>query len=281
MLAFVTMPDERLVDLMRDRGRQRAHGRGPGDVGELGASSVQGILGDDLLGHVLDRADEQGAAGDALDEVADGMDMLHGPARGDDAEDLVEVHAAERAREVGIERARSSGWMTSRTTWTVDPRRRVDLEDAVELVGPDVLVHHDVGGEVARLAEPLGVGEAVVRPPELHLGPLPVLDVRVDAVPLDDRAAAIAQRTRPEQEPAVLAVMATQPRLGLARRAGGQDLLPRGRQADQVLRVDGGGPAPSARLLRREADEVQVVPVEEVGAPVGPRRPDQRRAPCR
>ena len=219
-------------------------------MGELRTGPVQGLLGDDPLGHVLDGTDEQRTAGDALDQVTDGMDVLHVPARGDDAEDLVEVHAPQRPREVGIERRQVVGVDDVAHHLDGDPRRRVDLEDAVELVGPDVLVHRDVGGEVARPAQSLGVGEAVVRPPELHLGPLPVFDVRVDAIPLDDGAVGIPQRTRPEQEPPILPVMATQSRFGLARRAGSHDLLPCRRQAGQVLGVDGGGPAATTRLIR-------------------------------
>ncbi len=49
----------------------------------------------DTIGHVLDGADEQRTAGDALDQVTDGVDVLHPPTRWDDAKDLVEVHPAE------------------------------------------------------------------------------------------------------------------------------------------------------------------------------------------
>jgi hypothetical protein len=41
--------------------------------------------------------------------------------------------------------------------------------------------------------------------------------------------------------------------------------------------VDGSCPAPTARLFRRKADEVQKVLVEELGASIESRRPGQRR----
>ena len=97
-----------------------------------------------------------------------------------------------------------------------DLGRTIELEDAVGLLGPVVIVRHQIGDEAARLAQPLGVGETVVGPPELRLGPLSVFDVGVDSVPLDDRAGFIAQRVRAEEKPPILSVMPAQSRFGLS-----------------------------------------------------------------
>ena len=147
-----------------------------------------------------------------------------------------------------------------------DLRRGIELEDAVGLLGPVVVVPHQIRDEAARLAQPLGVGETVVGPPELRLGPLSVFDVGVDPVPFDDGAGLVAQRVRTEEKPPILAVVPAQSRFGLSRRFRSHDALPRRRQPVQILRVDGSRPAPTARLFRRKADEVQIVLVEELGA---------------
>ena len=87
----------------------------------------------------------------------------------------------------------------------------------------------------------------------------------------------IAQRVRTEEKPPILAVVPTQSRFGLSWCFRSHDALPCRRQTVQILRVDGSRPAPTARLFRRKADEVQIVLVEELGASIGPRRPGQRR----
>ena len=53
-------------------------------------------------------------------------------------------------------------------------------------------------------------------------------------------------------------------------------MLPRRHQTVQVVRVHSGGPAPAARLFTREPDEIEIVPVEDLDAPIGPRRPGER-----
>ena len=106
---------------------------------------------------------------------------------------------------------------------------------------------------------------------------LSIFDVCVDPVPLDDVSFLVAQRIRAEQEPSIVAVVPTQPRFGLPRRFGSHDALPCRGQTVQILGVDGSRPAPTARLFRRKADEVQIVLVEELGASIWTRRPGQRR----
>ena len=114
-----------------------------------------------------------------------------------------------------------------------DFRPGLELEDAVGLLGPVVVVPHQVGDEAARFAQPLGVGETVVGPPQLDFGPLPVFDVGVHPVPLDDGTGLVAQRVRAEQKPPVVPVVPTQSRFGLSRRFGSHDALPRRRQPVQ------------------------------------------------
>ena len=58
-----------------------------------------------------------------------------------------------------------------------DVRRGLELEDAIGLLGPAVVVPHQVRDEAARFAQPLGVGETVVGPPELLLGALAFVNV--------------------------------------------------------------------------------------------------------
>ena len=95
-----------------------------------------------------------------------------------------------------------------------DLRPGIELEDAEGLLGPVVVVRQQVRDEAARLAQPLGVGETVVGPPELRLGPLSVFDVGVYPVPLDDGAVLVAQRVRTEEKPPILAVLPAQTRFG-------------------------------------------------------------------
>ena len=199
------------------------------------------------------------------------------PSGGHDSEGEIDVHARHAARDHGFERRQVVGVDDVSNPLHRDLRPGIELEDAVGLLGPVVVVPHQVRDEAARLAQPLGVGETVVGPPELRLGPLSVFDVGVDPVPFDDGACLVAQRVRTEEKPPILAVVPAQSRFRLSRRFRSHDALPRRRQTVQVLRVDGSRPAPTARLFRRKADEVQIVLVEELGASIGTRRPGQRR----
>ena len=102
---------------------------------------------------------------------------------------------------------RSSGMDDVSNPLHRDFRRAIELEDAVGLVGPIVVVAHQVGDEAARLAQSLGVGETVIGSPELRLGSLSVFDVSVDPVPFDDGACLVAQRIRTEEKPPIIAVV--------------------------------------------------------------------------
>ena len=92
--AFVMMPDSGWFDLVRDRGSQRAEGRDPRDMCELGTRPVQRLLGQPGLRHVLNGADEERAARDALDQVGQRTDVFHLAAPGDDPEGQIEIRLA-------------------------------------------------------------------------------------------------------------------------------------------------------------------------------------------
>ena len=91
---------ERLVDLMGDRGGQRAQGRDPRHMRELGAGPVQGLLRDHALRHVLQGADEHRATLDLLDDMGDAAHMLHGAAGGHDAEGKIRRPAPDMPRAI-------------------------------------------------------------------------------------------------------------------------------------------------------------------------------------
>ena len=108
------------------------------------------------------------------------------------------------------------------------------------------------------------------------LGALPLFDVGVDSVPFDNIARFIARRIGAEQEPSVLSVASTQPRLGLSQLSGSQDGLPRGSKPVEVVGMDRGRPAPTLCLFGREAHVVEIMLVEEFGSAVRSSRPRQR-----
>ena len=212
---------ERLVDLMSDRGGQRAQGRDPRHMRELGAGPVQGLLRDHALRHVLKGADEHRSTRDLLDDMGDSL--AHASRRRWEVtirKTQIDVHAPSAARDHGVERRQVVGVDDVSNPLHRDLRRR-DRTRRCGRASSDQLWSSpsEVRDEAARLAQPLGVGETVVGPPELRLGPLSVFDVGVDAVPFDDGAGFIAQRVRTEQEPAILAVMPAQSRFGLSRRS--------------------------------------------------------------
>ena len=125
------------------------------------------------------------------------------PRAGHDSKRKIDVYPGHAARDHRVERRQVVRVDDVSNPLHRDFRRGIELEDAVGLLGPVVVVPHQVRDEAARLAQPLGLGEAVVGPPELRLGPLSVFDVGVDSVPFDDGAGFIAQRVRTEEKPAI------------------------------------------------------------------------------
>src|SRR4029079_19716710 len=84
-------------------------------------------------------------------------------------------------------------------------------------------------------------------------------------------------RIRTEQKPPIGGVVPTQSCFRLSRRFRSQDALPRCGQIVKIPRVHSTRPAPAARLFGREAGEVDVVLVYELGASIWVRRPCHRR----
>ena len=188
-------------------------------MGELGAGPVQGLLGDHALCHVLKGADEHRSTLDLLDDMGDAAHMLHGASGGHDAEGEIDVDARHAARDHGFERRQVIGVDDVANPLHRDFRRRIELEDAEGLLGPVVIVRHQIRDEAARLAQPLGVGEAVVGPPELRLGALSIVDVGEEHIPAGDVLARIAMGQPANLAPAVHAVEAPDARLEIVRRA--------------------------------------------------------------
>src|SRR6266446_3954448 len=96
-----------------------------------------------------------------------------------------------------------------------------------------------------------------------RLGSFSIFDVGRCPVPLDDPASFVAERFDPEEEPAVDAVGTPQPRLALAGLALGKERFPLPRQSAEVVRVDGGLPAPPETFLQGETRVVLPPPVQE------------------
>ena len=115
-----------------------------------------------------------------------------GAAGGHDSERKIDVPPGQAARDHGVERRQVVRVDDVSNPLHRDFRRRVELEDAVGLFGPVMVVPHQVRDEAAGLTQPLGLGETVVGLPELRLGPLSVFDVGVHSVPLGDGAGVIA-----------------------------------------------------------------------------------------
>src|SRR5262245_42272885 len=124
---------------------------------ELGTGPVQGLLGAPGFGHVLDGANEERPACDSLDQAGEGAHVLHRSAPGDDPEGEIEIRSTERLREPGVERGQVVGMDDVTNSLYPDLDGGIELEDAVELLGPHVLVHRDIGSEVARVAQSLSV----------------------------------------------------------------------------------------------------------------------------
>ena len=120
---------------------------------------------------------------------------------------------------------RSSGWKTVPNPLHRDLGRGIELEDAEELLGPVVLVRHQIRDEAARFAQPLGFGETKVGLLDLRLRPFAILDVERGHIPSIDSSLIIEQRIVADQEPAIFAVL-TQRALLIFERSGAFEGLP-------------------------------------------------------
>src|SRR5262249_16013043 len=86
-----------------------------------------------------------------------------------------------------------------------DPGAGIELKDAVELLGPEVLIPQHVRREAARFAQLLGCGEITVRLLEFPLGAFGVIDVGLKAIPIYNSVPVGAEWEAPHTHPAVAA----------------------------------------------------------------------------
>src|SRR5262245_11255539 len=87
-------------------------------------------------------------------------------------------------------------------------RSGLELEDTKGLVRPIVIVSDEIGDEAARVTESLRFGETIVRPPELHFGPVEVLDVDHHAVPMRNAPFCVTESFSDRLNPAILTIRA-------------------------------------------------------------------------
>src|SRR5262245_23058742 len=87
---------------------------------------------------------------------------------------------------------------------------RLELEDTIKLVRPDVFVVCDIRGETARFAQALGFEKVVVCPLQFRFpylkrffGALAVIDIDQQMEPAEDTALRTAQRQADNVEPAI------------------------------------------------------------------------------
>ena len=113
---------------------------------------------------------------------------------------------------------------------------------------------------------------------EKGFGALAIVDVGDNPVPLPDISVLIAQRLAAVQEPAIFSVgSATETYLYLDRLPLCDALAPLAEILPGVIRVYGGAPIPSQRLLQRQARILLPAPIEEIGMAVRPGAPNHRR----
>ncbi len=135
---------------------------------------------------------------------------------------------------------------------------RVVAKDPKRLGGPQGLVGGRVPGEAPRQAQPLGLGQERLTPPQRLFGLLEVLDVVVGADPLDDISVLVADGHAAEEVPAIDAVGPSQARLTRTGGAGGHARLPDADDMVEIVGMNGVLPPAVDRLLVREAGELQV-----------------------
>ena len=144
-------------------------GRRPRYLRELGTGPVESLLGHLARRHVLNSTDEHRPIRDPMGEAAQ---MLQDAAGGHDAEIEVGVGASHRTPDRALVQCDVLGVDDLPKLLNRDRRSGLEPADPVELIGPKVLVSREIGGEAAGLAKPLSLGEMIVGPPKLGLGPL-------------------------------------------------------------------------------------------------------------
>ncbi len=139
---------------------------------------------------------------------------------------------------------------------------------------------HDVGRQAPH---PVAVARALLdlllqvagQPLQLGGHALLILDVGVGADPTGDASGGVAHRLAPRQEPAIDAVGAAQPVLGLVHGLGGPGPVPGGGHGRDIVGVDDAGPGVGAEQAPRRLAAIGVeLVVEPVQRAVGIRGPD-------
>ena len=239
---------ERRDDLaLRGENRRRPAGTqrvGQREVAIGGPQRVGGdVLDDDLPPVVRGRSTGSGARGD--DGAVDGIRVSLREARGRTVPEAVAVEQQDRRE--GIRRL-----LLDQPAQTVqDPSQRIASSDHLE----DPFLSR-----------------------EQRFGALAIVDVRRDAIPLDDRSTLVAQGHRAGEEPAIFAVCGpAKARLDLERLAGRDRGAPPAHVPPEVVRVNDRLPARAGCSLGRETGVVASVSTHEVEGAVGPRRPGERR----
>ena len=186
---------------MSDRGGQRAQGREPRHMCELGSCLVEGFLRESAPRHVLNGANLLHSALIGSNSVGDQLQMLDGMARHHEPMLVFEVtfpslcpfhHFVQHRKVLGVYS-------------TADERERDscaghELEHPIHLVGPGDVAGSEVPQEIANLGETLAFHKERFTAPEPFLRSLAVFDVGVDPVPVDDGACLVAQRIRYGEE---------------------------------------------------------------------------------
>src|SRR5580704_17369322 len=127
-------------------------------MGEFGAGSVQGILRDFALRHVLNGADEDRPIRHLFDAMRDAAQMFRDASRSDNAEDELRFLPCQSALDRAVKKSQVLGVDEGLKRFGPDlDRSGLEFADSVEPVGPNVLVSFQVGGEAARLTEYLSL----------------------------------------------------------------------------------------------------------------------------
>src|SRR5260370_13517159 len=143
---------------------------------KLRAGPIQGLLGDLLVGTVVKSTYEPRSTLEVRQDTGHAANVFHGASRGNDPEHEVDLLARYPARDYSVERWQVLGVHKVPNHLHCDLGRGIELEDAVGLLGPGVVVRYYVCDKAARLAQPLGFGETKVGLLNLRLRPLSILD---------------------------------------------------------------------------------------------------------
>src|ERR1700722_15111942 len=139
---------------------------------EFRLARLQCLLRQLVLRHVLCSAHKYGTPIDVFAETADTVQILQGAAGSHDSEYEIGIIARDGSLDHTVEHGQVLGVNDAPKLLGRDNRTRLELADAVELIGPNVLIGNQVGSEASRRAYSLGNDELPVRHAELSLASL-------------------------------------------------------------------------------------------------------------